>query len=305
MQIKINDIVNEAKKAKQKTIAVAGANDLPVLIAAVNAKKDGIIKNGIFTGNKQEILEMAKENSLDIDGFEIVDCSTDAQAAKEAVKACLDNKAQVLVKGFLDTSVLLKACVDKETGIRIKGRRFSSAGYMEIPGYERGLFITDPTTNPLPDLETKKSMIENAVVLANAMGVEMPKVALLSAKEKPDPSLPSTLEARELQKMNKRGEITDCIVVGPISLDIAISPMSAEHKGFKGEIMGDADILVFPNLETANITYKALDYFAHAVSIGVILGAKVPIVATSRSDLEETRLRYIAAASLIADKLGL
>lgn len=218
-----------------------------------------------------------------------------AHAAREAVKAVYMNDANVLMKGLIPTAVLLKEVLNPDYGLRT-GNVLSHVAAFEIEGFNRLIFITDAGMNIEPDLQQKAQIIQNAVGIARAVGVEMPIVAPLAAVEVINPAMQATLDAAALTVMNKRGQITDCIVDGPLALDNAISLNAAAHKGLQGETAGMADILLVPNIESGNILYKSLVFFSKAKVGGIIAGAKAPIVLTSRADSAESKLFSLALA---------
>lgn len=300
---KISEILEYAKNSKTKTIAVAAAQDLEVLSAVSKAKREGIA-NSILVGDKEKIEEIARQNFIALSEFEIIDVKDVSDACIKAVSLVSEGKAQIVMKGIVDTSIYLKAVLNKEVGLRT-GNTLSSVGVTEIKGYDSLILFSDAAMNPAPDVNAKKQIIENAVTVAHAIGIFEPKVAVLSAKEKVDPKVPLTIEAKELEDMNKKGEIPGCIVAGPISLDIAVSSKASTHKGYTNPVGGNADILIVPNLEVGNILYKSITYFSDSKSAGVIVGAKAPVIITSRSDDDETKLNSIALSVIMADKFGL
>jgi len=200
------------------------------------------------------------------------------------------------MKGLVDTSLILKEVLKAEYGLR-KDRLLSHIALFEVPGYDRLFYVTDAAMNISPDLAAKKQIIENIVEVAHFLGNDRPRVAVLSAKEKADPKMPSSMTAAELQQMNEAGEIMGCIIQGPLALDNAVSVEAAHHKGISGEVAGMADILVTDDIDAGNILYKSLIFFARAKNAGLIVGAKVPIVLTSRADNEEAKLYSIALAA--------
>ena len=218
-----------------------------------------------------------------------------------AAKLVSDKKADILMKGLVDTSVVLKAVLNKELSLRT-GNPISHAAVVEIPGYDRLMFVTDAAMNISPDLNAKAAIIRNTVKLANALYIDMPKVGVVCAKEKVDEKMPATLDAQSLVEMNRSGEIDGCIVGGPFALDNAVSEEAAHHKGIKDPIAGKCDILLMPDIEAGNVLYKAISYFSKSKIAGIILGASKPIVLTSRADSEETKMYSIALAVLYSSK---
>lgn len=224
----------------------------------------------------------------------------DAEAAAEAVAAVRRGEAQLLMKGLLQTATIMKAVLNKETGLRT-GRSLSHACAFEIPGWHKLVFITDVAMMPAPTLEQKADIVRNQVQMAQALGIARPKVAALAAVETVNPSMPATVDARALQEMGERGDLGNCDVQGPLALDLAVSPESGKTKGVTGPVVGDADILLVPDIEAGNMLYKGLVYFAKARPAGIIMGAKCPVVLLSRADSPDAKLMSIALAVLSAD----
>lgn len=232
---------------------------------------------------------------LDHPKVRLYNASGAAKAASEAVKSVFTEESSVLMKGHIATAVLLKAVLNEEYGLRTENI-LSHVAAFEIQGFNRLIYVTDAGMNITPDLKQKAQIIRNAVHIARSLGVETPVVAPLAAVEVVNPAMPATMDAAALTVMNQRGQIKDCIVDGPLALDNAISTLAAEHKGISGDTAGKADILVVPNIESGNILYKSLVYFAQAKVGGVIAGAKAPIVLTSRADSAESKLFSLALA---------
>ncbi|MGE5674646.1 MAG: bifunctional enoyl-CoA hydratase/phosphate acetyltransferase [Mycobacterium leprae] len=222
------------------------------------------------------------------------------EAAREAVAAVRRGEAQLLMKGLLQTAQIMKAVLNRDEGLRT-GRALSHACAFEILGWHKLLFITDVALNVAPDLERKADILRNQVLMAQALGIERPKVAALAAVETVNPDMPATVDARALQEMAERGELGNCDVQGPLALDLAVSAESGRTKGVTGPVVGDADILLVPNIESGNVLYKGLVYFAHAKPCGVIMGAKCPVVLLSRADSADAKLMSIALGVLTAE----
>ena len=296
----IDDIVKFAKERGPKTISVACCQDKEVLIAVENARKQHMIE-AILVGDIEKTREIAKTLNIDLNNYELVDIKDLSQACLKAVEIVSTGKAHMVMKGLVDTSIILKAVLNKEIGLRT-GNILSHVAVFDIEGYDRLFFITDAAMNIDPDLNKKKQIIQNAVKLARALDIDEPKVAVLCAKEKVNPKMPDTVDAKELEEMNKKGEIKDCIVGGPFALDNAISEEAAKHKGIDHPVAGKADILLVPDIEAGNIFYKSMTFFAKAQSAGLVLGAKAPIVLTSRADSDITKLNSIALGVLAASK---
>ncbi|MEN1759907.1 MULTISPECIES: phosphate butyryltransferase [Anoxynatronum] len=294
-------VMEIARERGPKTVSVACAQDSDVLTAVTKAKAAGVA-DAILVGDKEQIEAIAAEHQLDLTGFEIVDIKDPAEASLKAVELVSSGKAHMVMKGMVDTSVILKAVLNKEVGLRT-GNVLSHIAAFEVKGFDRLFLVTDAAMNIAPDLQTKKQIIENAVVVAKALDIEEPKVAVICAKEKANEAMPDTMDAAALTEMNVKGEITGCIVGGPFAIDNAVSVEAAKHKGINHPVAGYADVLVAPDIEGGNILYKTLGFMAFAQSAAVILGAKAPIVLTSRADSDESKLNSIALGVLCAAKL--
>jgi phosphate butyryltransferase len=294
-----DEIINKVKANGIKKVAVAVAQDEPVLEAIRDAKKMGIA-DAILVGERKKIVEVAKNIGLDLNQFEVIDESNNAQAAKIAVELVSSGRADMVMKGLVDTATFLRAVLDKEKGLRT-GKVLSHVAVFDVPALQRIIIVTDAAMNIAPDLMTKKQILENAVSVAKGIGIEMPKVAVIAAVEVVNPDMQPTLDAAVLSKMNDRGQIKDCIVDGPFAIDNAISEEAAEHKGIKSPVAGKADILLVPNIETGNVMYKTLTYTSNAKNGGILAGAAAPVILTSRSDSHESKMYSIALASLAAN----
>ncbi|MBE1283835.1 MAG: bifunctional enoyl-CoA hydratase/phosphate acetyltransferase [Rhodobacteraceae bacterium] len=253
----------------------------------------------ILVGYPKRIAEAAEQEDLDLNGFQIVEARDHRLAARMAVQLVREKQVQALMKGHLHTDVFLGEIVKRDTGLRA-GRRLSHVFVMDVPGLEHLLLVTDAAINITPDLKTKADIVQNAIDLAHSLGLEQPKVCILSAVETVNPAIPSTLDAAILSKMADRGQITGGLVDGPLAMDNAIDLRAATTKGIRSLVAGRAEVLVVPNLEAGNMLAKELIYLAHAESGGVVMGAKCPIILTSRSDDEKARLASCAVAALHA-----
>lgn len=293
-----DEILRVAKDKGPKTIAVAVAQDVEVL-SAVNGAKNLGIANAILVGDKDEISKAAAECGVDISKFELIDIKEKDEACRKAVELVSTGKAQIVMKGLVDTSVILKAVLDENIGLRT-GSVLSHVAVFDVAGYDRLFYVTDAAMNIAPSLMQKKQIIENAVQVANALGNDNPKVALLAAVEKVNPKMQATLDAADLVKMNETGELTGCTLGGPFALDNAVSVEASKHKGITHPVAGYADILLVPDIEAGNILYKSMVFLARAKNAGVIVGAKAPVVLTSRADSDEAKLNSIAIAALMA-----
>ncbi|MGI5997081.1 MAG: phosphate butyryltransferase [Lutispora sp.] len=294
-----DEIVKYAKEKGPKTLAVAVAQDAEVLNAVNNAKDLGIAE-AILVGDKEEIVKAAASCGVDIAKFSIIDEKDKAEACKKAVSLISEGKADIVMKGLVDTAIILKAVLAEEAGLRT-GNVLSHVAVFEVNGYDRLFIVTDAAMNIAPNLEQKKQIIENAVKVANAMGNMEPKVAVLAAVEKVNPKMQATLDADALVEMNKKGELKGCLLGGPFALDNAVSLEAAKHKGIVHPVAGNADILMVPQIEAGNMLYKSMVFFAKAQNAGIVVGAKVPIVLTSRADSDIAKLNSIAIGVLMAD----
>ena len=284
----------DSTKNSNKRISVAVAQDSEVLHAVRNAMDLGMV-SAVLVGDEAAIKAIAAEEGVSLDGMEIIDEPDKIEACRKAVKIAHDGEADIVMKGIVDTSVILKAVLDKEIGLRDQPV-LSHVALSELKTFDRMMFITDAAMNISPDVEQKHGIIVNAVKVAHALGHEHPIVTCVCAVEKYNPKMPSTVDAAELVERNKRGEITGCTVCGPLALDNAVSVEAAKHKGIDDPNAGKSDILVVPSIEAGNILYKALNYMAHGKGAAIVVGAKVPIIVTSRADSDETKLNSIALA---------
>ncbi len=294
-----SDLLNAAKDQQTMKLAVAAAQDEDVLVAVCQAAEQGLV-DPVLVGDTNRINEIAKKNDLKIEGYEIIEAVELEDAARISVKLVSDGKADFLMKGLIDTAILLKAVLNKEIGLRTDSQ-LSHVMVYEVEAYHKLVYLTDGGMNITPDLDAKGKIVQNAVQVVKAMGANPVKVACLAAKEKVNPKMPATIDADALQKMCENGDFgTGVIVEGPLAFDLAVSEEAARIKGFKSEVAGDADILMVPNIEMGNGIGKAMTYMAQADSAGIIMGAKVPVVLTSRADSAKVKLNSIALGSVIA-----
>ncbi|KIY21979.1 MULTISPECIES: phosphate butyryltransferase [Mesobacillus] len=294
--MKLDSLISTASQNGKKTIAVAAAEDPRVLEAVAGAVERNLADFFLY-GDEEEINRIIAAQYpvlANHQGIEIFSASNN-NAAELAVKAVNANEAQVVMKGNIPTAAILKAVLNKEYGLRA-GAVLSHVAVFEVPGYDRYLIVTDAGMNIAPDLEQKAQIITNAVRVAHSIGIDMPRVAPLAAVEVVNPTMQATTDAAALTVMNQRGQISGCIVDGPLALDNAVSQLAAEHKGIKSDVAGKADILLVPAIEAGNVLYKSLVYFANAKVGAVIAGAKAPIVLTSRADTAESKLYSLALA---------
>ena len=302
MSKSFDEIISKVKECEMKTVAVSVAQDDAVLEAVREAKEKGIA-NAILVGDEAKIREIAASIDMDLTGYEIIDEPDMIAASLKAVKLAHDGKADMYMKGLIDSKNFLKSVLDKEVGLRTGGP-LSHVAVFDVPGVEQLLFLTDVAFMTYPTLEDKVSIINNTVPVCNACGIDMPKVAPLAAVEVINPKMPVTLEAAELTKMNEEGKITGCIVDGPLSLDLAIDPKAAKHKGATDrKIQGDADVLLFPDIHAGNLVYKVIVRVEGAKNGCILTGTKVPCILTSRSDTFETKVNSIALAAVVAEEM--
>ncbi|MEN8516102.1 phosphate acetyltransferase [Burkholderia sp. RS02] len=296
---KYDALIARCRSLRPVTVAVAHPCDEVSLRAAVAAARAGIVVP-ILVGPTARITALAATLGVDLSGYRLVDAPHSHASAARAVELVRSGDAQALMKGSLHTDELLEEVVRADTGLRT-GRRLSHVFIMDVPTYHKPLFITDAAVNIRPTLEQKADIVQNAIDLAHALGIGQPKVAILSAIETVSSKLPSTLDAAALCKMAERGQITGALLDGPLALDNAISPEAARLKHLGSAVAGDADILLAPDLEAGNMLAKELTFLANADAAGIVLGARVPVILTSRADSERTRLASCAIAALVAE----
>lgn len=299
MIIKLEQLIKEAQGQRKMVLAVAAAQDKDVLKAVAEAKELNLI-DAILVGDELKIKEIATELDIDLSLYSIVHKEDLMEAALEAVKLVSSGEADFIMKGILDTSILLKAVLNKEVGLRTNNL-LSHVMVYEVPAYHKLLLLTDGGMNIEPSLEEKKGIVKNAIAVAKALGNSEIKVACLSAKEKVNEKMPSTVDGAKLKEMANEGVFGEGVYVeGPIAFDLAVSKEAAIVKGFESPVAGETDILLVPTIEVGNGIGKALTYLAAGKSAGVIMGAKTPVVLVSRADSAETKLYSIALGSIIA-----
>jgi phosphate acetyltransferase/phosphate butyryltransferase len=296
---KYERLLARCKDVPPITTAVAHPCDDASLGAVLEAARAGILKP-ILVGPADRMRRVAKDLGVEVEAFDIEDAPHSDASAARAVELVRQGRAEVLMKGSLHTDELMSAVVRKETGLRTS-RRVSHVFVMDVPTYHKVLVITDAAVNIFPTLDDKRDIMQNAIDFLRALGVEQPKVAILSAVETVTAKIPSTIEAAALCKMADRGQIEGGILDGPLAFDNAISAEAARIKKIASPVAGDPDILVVPDLEAGNILVKNLTFLSRADAAGLVLGARVPIVLTSRADNERTRLASCAVAALFAD----
>jgi phosphate acetyltransferase len=295
---KYEALIARCKALAPTPCAVAHPCDESSLRGAVEAAQMGLIRP-ILVGPSARIAEVAAQFRLDISGLEVVDAPHSVASAETAVRLAREGKAEMVMKGSLHSDELMAAVVKRETGLRTS-RRVSHCFIMDVPAIDRVLIITDAAVNIFPTLEDKMHIAQNAIDLAQALGMAQPKVAILSAMETINPKVPSTIEAAALCKMAERGQITGGLLDGPLALDNAIDLGAAKIKKISSPVAGQADILLVPDLEAGNMLAKSLSFMADADAAGIVLGARVPVILTSRADSVSTRLASCAVAALVA-----
>ncbi len=297
MLTKLSDLYELARKQTKKKLVLAAAQDQSALEAVINASRNSVV-DAILVGDKTRIDEICSKANLDISAFELIHEPDYEKAAAFSVKLVSEKKADILMKGHLSTSCLLRAVLNKEWGLR-SGELLSHLALFEVPAYHKIIALTDSAMNIAPDFKGKVSIIKNAVNYLIKLGIPNPKVAVLSAVETVNPDMKSSMEAAALAKMADRNQIANCIIDGPLAFDNAISSKSAQLKKINSTVAGDADLLIGDNLDVCNAVYKSFIYFAQARCAAVIVGASAPIVLTSRADSDETKLSSIALAAAI------
>ena len=299
MSKNFDDLLKKVGTLSKKKVAVAVAQDEPVLEAIKAAKERGI-SDAILVGDESLIRELANKIDMDLSLFEIVNEPNIGKATLEAIKLVSSGKADMVMKGLVDTATFLRAVLNKEVGLRT-GKLMSHVAVFEIEGIDRLILLTDAAFNTYPDLKAKIQILNNSVNVAKACGINMPKVAPVCAVEVVNTDMPATIDASLLSKMNDRGQIKGCIVDGPLALDNALSEEAAHHKGITGEVAGKADILLLPNIESANVMYKTLTYTSKSRNGGLLVGTSAPVILTSRADSFETKVNSIALAALVSE----
>jgi phosphotransacetylase len=295
---KYESLLARCKGLEPVPTAVAHPCEETALAGALEAAAEGLIRP-ILVGPVAKIKETALQSGADLNGIEIVDAPHSHGSAAAAVELVRSGKAELLMKGSLHSDELLGEVVKRDTGLRT-ARRVSHVFIMDVPTYHKVLIVTDAAINIAPDLEAKADIVRNAIDLAIAIGIEMPKVAILAAVETVNPKMIATIDAAALCKMAERGQITGGILDGPLAFDNAISREAAEIKGIVSQVAGDPDILLVPDLEAGNMLAKQLSFLANADSAGLVLGARVPIILTSRSDNVRSRIASCAVAKILA-----
>lgn len=296
MELKnLDSFIDIAKLKSKKKIAVAAAEDEPVLQAIADAMKHGIA-DPLLVGNGTKIKVIADSIGMDLSKIDIVEENDPAKSARIAVQLVRDGAAQILMKGFVNTSDYLRAVLNKDSGLR-SGELLSHIGFFDVPSYHKLIALTDAAQNIAPDLTEKIAMINNAVDLFHRLGVSNPKIAVIAAIEGVNLKMSATTDAAILTIMNRRNQIKGCTIDGPLAFDNAVSKEAAEHKGIISDVAGDADLIFAHNIEVGNALYKSFTCFGGSSVAAIILGASVPIVLTSRADSDRSKLMSIALAA--------
>ena len=292
------ELLEAARLKGPKTIAVAAGHQAEVMLAGLDAETAGLAEV-VLVGDGTMIRQIAAEQDFDISRMEVLHYPQPQEAAWQVMKLVSDGRADIAMKGKVETSDFLRAALSKDLGLRT-GRLFTHVAVFQIPEFDRLIFISDAGVVVAPDLEQKVQIVQNAIHVAHSLGISQPRVAVLAATEVVNPKIPTTLDAANLSKMADRGQIKGGLVDGPLALDNAISPESAQIKGIKSEVAGYADILIAPDIEAGNVLAKAITYFAQGEMAGVVVGARCPLILPSRSDTREAKLVSLALGVMLA-----
>lgn len=291
-----------AKDLPSSVVSVVRADEVETLAAVKEAVEGGMI-DCILVGPEQGIRKAAAQAEFDISGIRLVNAEDDKESAARGVELVRNGEAHVLMKGLVATSTFLKAILDKDHGLRGEGL-LSHVAAFDVPTYDKLLIVTDAAMNIAPTLEQKKDMLRNAVVVAKALGIKVPKCTYVCAKEVPYEKMPCTMEAAEMKKMAQEGQFGDILFDAPLALDLAVSPVSVKIKKIESPVAGDADVLLMPDIEAANVLYKGLIFLANAELGAVVMGARNPVVLTSRADSAESKLCSLVLSGIVAAYQG-
>jgi len=295
----LDGLVELVKGRKTMALAVANGQDPHTIEAVYRGVKEGLVK-AKMVGDRERIEELSREKGVDASVFEIIDVKEPNEAGRIARDLVREGEVQVLMKGLISTDVYMRLILDKEKGLLPKGRILSHIAVMETPAYPKLLFVSDVAVIPKPDLKQKIAITNYAIEVAHKFGIENPKVAILAATEKVSDKMEATIDAAVISKMAERKQIKGAIVDGPLALDVAVSKEACEIKGLKSPVGGDADVLIFPNIETGNVFFKSLTRFANGRLAAMVTGATAPCILTSRADSEDSKFYSIALAALMA-----
>jgi len=298
---KLDELLDAVRSLKEKkVVSVAYGQDLHTLQAVSNAIKEGIV-NAVIFADKDEVKRVCESNNIDMSMFEVIDVKDEKEAVRQAVRLVRERKADFIMKGLCQSATYMRGILDKQEGLLPEGKVLSHAAIIESPNYHKLLIVSDVAVIPQPDLAMKEAMINYDVQIAKKLGIEKPKVAVIAAVETVSVKMQATVDAALLSVMNRRGQIKDCIVDGPLATDLALSKESAEIKKVKSEVAGDADILIMPNIEAGNAFFKALTKLGNAEIAAIVTGAIAPAILTSRGDSEKSKLYSIALAALVSE----
>jgi len=295
------ELLDAARAGGPASIAVAAAHD-PDVIEALQRARELRLAEGILVGKGSEIAALARDAGFELSAGQVVNETDPAAAVRQAIALVREGRAGLLMKGKVATASLIRAVLDRDAGLRT-ARQLSQVIVFQVPGHTRLMLLTDAAINIAPTLAQKAELCRNAVQAANAIGIEKPNIAALCALEMVNPEMPATVDAAALGAMNRRGQISGCYVEGPIALDAALSRFAAERKGISSPVVENTDIFLAPDIEAANILYRAVVYFAKAESGGIVLGARVPLILLSRAEPPDTKLHSIALGILAARNL--
>ena len=294
----VRELHDLARHGSTRTIAVPWPHDEDVLVSLDKATTAGLVRP-LLIGRRAVVASLRERLNLGALDEEFVECGSDAEAVDVAVRKVAGGEAQMLMKGLVSTSLFLRGVLNKEVGLRDRAL-LSHVALYETPAPERLVLFTDPAMNIAPDLGQKVQILENALGLAHRLGIERPRVAVIAAVETVSPDMPATVEAAALAKMCDRGQIKGCVVDGPLALDNALSAEAARHKGITSPVAGAADVLLMPDIEAGNVFYKVIGLVAQRPMAAIVVGAKAPVVLTSRADTDQTKFNSIALAAAIS-----
>jgi phosphate butyryltransferase len=295
---KLDEMVEIVKKQPSKRLVVANGHDPHTIEATYKAVKEKLV-DVTLVGDKDKIKKLTDKAKLDISLFDIIDSRDVGEAGEIAKKMVVEGKADILMKGLMPTDIYMKIILHEKEGLLPPGNILSHVAVIEIPKWERLLFVSDIAVLPAPDQKQKTQMLRYAISVAHAFGIEKPKAAIIAATERVSRKMPATFDAAIISQKAERGQINDAIVDGPLALDLAVSKEACEIKGFKSKVCGDADILIFPFIEVANVFFKTLTDFAGASLAGIVMGTSHPCILTSRADSEKSKFYSIALAALL------
>jgi len=296
---KLSDLLESVKIDTTPTLAVAAGQDLDTILAIAHAVKESVVK-AVLVGDMRKIEKVVEERGIDVSLFEVIDIPDESEAAAEAVRMVREKRADILMKGLVNTATYMKAILDKDNGLLPKDGLLSHAALMEIPAYPKLLIIADAAIIPSPDLDQKVEILKYTIEVAHAIGIKMPKAALVSATETISFKMQSSVDAAVITAMTQRKQIQGAIVDGPLALDVSISKEHCKIKGLESPINGEADILIFPNIETANTFYKSTTLLARGTAASIVVGTTAPVVLTSRADSDDSKFYSIVLASKMA-----